>query len=56
MEEGKVHNGVLCKFVKAQNTEQGLPSGRTVAQNHYLGSRRNSENRIETKIMYHTDD
>lgn len=43
MEEGKEHYGILYEFVEAQNTGQGLPSGRTVAQNHYLGSKRNSE-------------
>lgn len=56
MEEGKDRYGILYKFVEAQNAEQGLPMGRTVAQNHYLGSKRNSEYRIKTQIMYHTDD
>lgn len=56
MEEGKEHYSILYKFVEAHNTEEGLPSGRTVAQNHYLGSKRNSENRIKTQIMCHTDD
>lgn len=56
MEEGKEHNGILYKFVEAQNTEEGLPLGRTDAQNHYLGSKINSEHRIKTQIMYHTDD
>lgn len=42
MEERKEHDGILYKFVEAQNKEQGLPLGRTVAQNHYLGSKRNS--------------
>lgn len=35
MEEGKEHDGISYKFVEAQNTEQGLPLARTVAQNHY---------------------
>lgn len=56
MEEGKEHYRILYKFAEAQNTEQGLPLEKTVAQNYYLGSRRNSENRIKTQIMYHTDD
>lgn len=47
---------ILYKFVEAQNAEQGLPSRRTVAQNHYLGSNRNSKHRIKTQIMYHADD
>lgn len=57
LEEGKEeHYGILKEFVEHKNTEHELPSERTVAWYHYLGSKRNSGHRINTQVMYHTDD
>lgn len=47
---------VFYTTAEYKNTEQGLPSGGTVVQYRYLGSKRSSGHWINTQVVYHPDD
>lgn len=55
LEKGKESTMVIYTTCRIQEYRAGLPSGGTVAQYYYLGSKRSSGHRVNTQVLYHPD-